>query len=604
MEKLMKNFKYIPLTGSEHKVFIAGDFNNWNTQEHKLTEKDGIYEIDLELEKGRYEYKFVVDGNWVIDESAEGFAQDKFGNRNSVVFVGRKPKKIAQRADDFDTPDWVKDGIFYQIFTDRFCNGNHKIDPDFSEWYYQKENKLSPAAREGKYKFIDDWYNTKVLLEDKNKHYLFYGGDLEGVKQKIDYLKDLGITIIYFNPLVQAASNHKYEAFNYFKIDPHFGTNDEFITLVKELHQNGIRVIVDFAFNHVGVGFFAFQDCVKKGEKSKYYNWFDWHKWPLPDEIPEDFDAKDYYQCWWGHSIMPDLNFDLDRKHPEENYIKDQNEANVNEDVVKYILNVVDFWLNEFDIDGFRCDIPNEVPFWFWKIFRQKVKSIKPDAYLVGEIWHNATEWVTQEYFDAVMNYKYFKDPVYDFFIGNTSAEYFANIIIEGLHKYTLQATQVMMNLLDSHDTFRFLESANGNIAKLKLAVLFQMTFVGTPHIFYGDEIAMMGGYDPDNRRPFNWKFENDEVAVELRNWYKKLIEIRKEHISLRRGNFEFMSANNNVIIYKRILNEKELIIVINNNSGDKKLDFSLNFYIDLITETTKNIIPAMSGMILQKKES
>ena len=600
----MKNFKYKPLTGSEHKVFVAGDFNNWNMQEDELTEKNGIYEINLELEKGRYEYKFVVDGNWVIDESAEEFAQDKFGNRNSVVYVGRKAENIEQKADDFATPDWVKDGIFYQIFTDRFCNGNHKIDPDFSEWYYQKKNKLSPAAREGKYKFIDDWYNTKVLGEDENRHYLFYGGDLEGVKQKIEYLKDLGITIIYFNPLVQAASNHKYEAFDYFKIDPHFGSNDDFIKLVKELHQNGIRVIVDFAFNHVGVGFFAFKDCVEKGKNSKYYHWFDWHKWPLPDEITDDFDAKEYYQCWWGHSIMPDLNFDLDRKHPEENYIKDQSEANVNEDVVKYILDVADFWLNEFDIDGFRLDIPNEVLFWFWKIFRKKVKSVKPEAYLIGEIWHNATEWINDDYFDAVMNYKYFKDPVYDFFIENSSAEDFAKIITEGLQKYPLQATQVMMNLLDSHDTFRFLESADGNIAKLKLAVLFQMTFVGAPHIFYGDEIAMPGGHDPDNRRPFNWKFENDKVAVELRDWYKKLIAIRKKSISLRRGNYKLISAKDNVIVYKRILDEEGLIIIINNNSKDRKLDFPLNSYLDLITETrfTKNIIPAMSGLILQKK--
>ena len=261
------NFKYIPLTGSKHKIFIAGDFNNWNTQESELIETNGIYKISLKLEKGRYEYKFIVDGNWIVDESAEEFALDKFGNRNSVVFIGRNPEKSEHKTNDFDTPDWVKDGIFYQIFTDRFCNGNHNIDPDFSEWYYKKGNILSPAAREGKYKFIDDWNNIKVLKEDENKHYLFYGGDLAGIQQKIDYLKDLGITIIYFNPLVQAASNHKYEAFDYFKIDPHFGTNDEFIKLVKELHKHGIRVIVDFVFNHVGVGFFCIPGlCGKRRE--------------------------------------------------------------------------------------------------------------------------------------------------------------------------------------------------------------------------------------------------------------------------------------------------------------------------------------------------
>ncbi|MDP8204682.1 MAG: alpha-amylase family glycosyl hydrolase [Candidatus Tenebribacter mawsonii] len=602
----MQEFIYNPLTGSKHKVYLAGDFNNWFAEEFKLTEKNGIYKIKLELEEGRYKYKFVVDGNWIVDESAEEFALDKFGNRNSVIYVGEKPEQIIHKATEFETPDWVKDGIFYQIFVDRFCNGDDKINPDFSEWYYQKKNKLVPGAREGKFRFIDDWNNTESLEKDENKHYLFYGGDLQGVHNKIDYLKDLGITIIYFNPLVQAASNHKYEAYDYFKIDPHFGSNAEFIDLVKVLHENGIKVIVDFAFNHVGVGFFAFQDCLKKGEKSKYYNWFDWHKWPIPEEIPDDFNANEYYQCWWGHPIMPDLNFDLDRPHPDENYIKDQIDANVNNDVVEYILNVAEFWLTELDIDGFRLDIPNEVPFWFWELFRRKVKSIKPDAYLVGEIWNNAIEWVNDKYFDAVMNYKYFKEPLYSLFIENSSVKKFAETIELGLQKYPTQATQVMMNLLDSHDTFRFLESAKGNIEKLKLAVLFQMTFVGVPHIFYGDEIAMLGGHDPENRRPFNWDFPKNRQALELHNWYKKLIKIRKDNISLRRGEFKFLKVNDNLIIYKMHFEQRELIIVINKNSKDQALVLPSNTYYDLITETkfSQSVIPAMSGLILKSIET
>lgn len=592
-------FKYIPLTGSKHKVFIAGDFNNWHTQEHQLEDHNGIYELNIELKKGRYEYKFIVDGNWVLDEASDDYSIDKFGNRNSVVYVGKDHTHTHQKVIDFKTPDWVKDGIIYQIFTDRFCNADKKNDPDFSEWYYQPENKLSPASRKNKFRLIDDWYNIKVLKEDENRHYLFYGGDLAGVQRKIDYLIDLGVTIIYFNPLVQAASNHKYEAFDYFKIDPHFGSNEDFIKLVQELHKNGIKVIVDFAFNHVGVGFFAFKDCIEKGERSQYYHWFDWHKWPLPEEIPEDFDAQEYYQCWWGHAIMPDLNFDLDRQHPDENYLKEKNKANVNEDVVDYILSVAEFWLKEFDIDGFRLDIPNEVPFWFWKMFRKKVKGIKPDAYLVGEIWHNAFEWVNNDYFDAVMNYKYFKDPLYDFFIGNLTTSDFVKIINEGLQKYPQQASQVMMNLLDSHDTFRFLQSAEGNIEKLKIAVLFQMTFIGIPHIFYGDEIAMMGGYDPDNRRPFNWKYEKDTNAVELRNWYKMLIKIRRENEVLRRGKLEFIKAESKVLTYRRSIENDEMIIIINNNLKAIKLENNYKNQIDLITKTKKEIIPAFSGIVL-----
>ncbi|MCF7857727.1 MAG: cyclomaltodextrinase [Candidatus Cloacimonetes bacterium] len=595
-------FTYKPLTGGKHKVFISGDFNNWKPDEYELAETNGIYEIELELPQGRYEYKFIVDGNWLVDETAENIVRDKFGNRNSLINVALKKEAITQKATDFNTPDWVKDGVFYQIFTDRFCNGDHTIDPDFSEWYYQKENILSPAARFNKFQFISDWYQIEPLKDEEHKNYLFYGGDLAGVYNKIDYLKELGITIIYFNPLVTAESNHKYEAYDYFKIDPHFGTNELFIKLVKELHNNGIRVIVDFAFNHVGLGFFAFQDCLKNGPKSKYYNWFDWHKWPIPDALPEQFDAREYYQCWWGHSIMPDLNFDLDRTHPEENYIKDQKKANVNIGVVDYILDVVEFWLMEFDIDGFRLDIPNEVPFWFWKIFREKVKTLKPDAYLIGEIWHNAAEWVNDKYFDAVMNYNYFKDPVYNYFLKNTKAKDFVDKINEGLVRYPKQATQVMMNLLDSHDTFRFLESANGKISTLKLAVLFQMTFVGSPHIFYGDEVGMRGGHDPENRQPFNWKYSEEEESVNLRNWYKRLIRIRKENAVLRRGNFEFISATNNALIYKRSLENDELIIIINKSTHPLKLKQNMLGSADLITGETIETVSAQNGVILKNE--
>ena len=604
MKKKIIRFIYKPLIGGKHKVFVAGDFNNWNQNSDELREKNGIYQLDLELEKERYEYKFLVDDNWVLDESAQEFCDDKYGGRNSVITVGNY-QEIKIAPNDFETPDWVKDGIFYQIFTDRFYNGNKQLNPDFSEWYYQPENKLLQATKDSKFRLISDWNEIDVLKEDKDKHFLFYGGDLAGVRKKVKYLKDLGITIIYFNPLVKSTSNHKYDAYDYFKIDPHFGTNDEFISLVKELHQNGIKVIVDFAFNHVGLGFFAFQDCLTNGEKSKYYNWFDWHKWPIPNEIDSNFEAKDYYQCWWGYSIMPDLNFDLSRPHPQENYIKDKADAEINKPVVNYILEVAEFWLITFDIDGFRLDIPNEVPFWFWEMFRKKVKKIKPDAYLVGEIWNNSTEWVNNKYFDAVMNYKHFKDPLYNFFIEDGSSQVFAETIAKGLQKHSHSANLVMMNLLDSHDTFRFLESANGNIISLKLAVLFQMTFVGTPHIFYGDEIGMTGGYDPDNRRPFNWEYTKNPKAIELHNWYKKMIKLRHKYSSLRRGTFHFISVENNLVAYKRVWKKEELIIIINKSANEQKCDFIKNKYYDLIQDRLflENIIPPFSGVILRESK-
>ncbi len=601
-------FIYKPLTGSHHEVFLAGSFNNWNPGNLKLKEKNGIYELSLFLEEGIYQYKFIVDGRWIVDDSVKEFCFDEFNNKNSILRVGQIQDRKNIIYEDFDTPNWVKTGIIYQIFLDRFCNGNPNINPDFTEWYYQKENFLSEAARENLYEFVENWDDYKRLKVSDNRHFLFYGGDLAGLKQKIDYLVDLGITIIYFNPLVQSSSNHKYNALDFFKVDPHFGTNEEFKNIMKLLHSNGIKVIVDFAFNHVGIEFFAFQDSLKKGKESKYYNWFEWKKWPIPNPLSENFNAIDYYQCWWGHATMPDLNFDLSRSHPEENDIKDIEKADVNWDVVNYLLKVAEFWLKDLDIDGFRLDIPNEVPFWFWEIFRRKVKSIKKDVFLVGEIWHDAGEWVNNKYFDSVMNYNFFRDPMYNYFVTNEiSSEEFMGLLKVGLNYFPNQATQVMMNLLDSHDTFRCLETLQNNVKIYKLMILFQMTFIGTPHIFYGDEIGMKGGYDPDNRRPFNWHYEENENSVMLRDFFKKIIKIRKEQPALIFGNFKEIKSE--MIAFSRKYKNEELIVVINKSDKQKEITIdSKGKFIELLSGNEiefidgKMFVQAESGLILKKK--
>ena len=293
---------------------------------------------------------------------------------------------------------------------------------------------------------------------------------------------------------------------------------------------------------------------MKKGPESEYYNWYEWKKWPMPDPAKTpNFKPSDYYECWWGYGEMPNLNYDLNEINPSENSIKNIDLAVPNWEVVNYVLDVAEYWISDMDLDGFRLDVPNEVPFWFWKLFREKVKSIKPDAYLVGELWSNAVDWVNDDYFDAVMNYAYFKDPVMRFFNQQScNAKTFDIDLKPGLLSYPTQSTQVMMNLIDSHDTFRYLESANGDISRLKMAVLFQMTYVGTPHIWYGDEVGMMGAHDPDCRRPFNWKYTEDSEKVSLRDYYKKLIHIRKENSCLRTGSFDTLIAEGMVYGYFR----------------------------------------------------
>ena len=736
------DFSYRP-KGIVKEVYLVGSMNDWNLKSHRMLETEkGIYSISLLLKPDEYHYKFLEDGmNWITDDKAKSFVDDGFGGKNAVLIVDESfqkviikkkdgivldygipvsqnletvnplsPTKIEFKAkahlndvefvyivkddipiemvkvsednsfeyfqkiifldnedEEFDyyflyqdggkefylqnggfsnsknkdecfryskdnvqsfyTPDWVKNGIIYQIFPDRFYNGSQENNPDFKEWYYDGINIAPPSGELFKkyteyYHFVDDWNDYSGLKRSPYHHpddegyqpdyNSFYGGDIEGIRQKLDYLEDLGITIIYFNPLFESKSNHKYDAVDYMKLDPHFGTEEEFKLFVKEARSRGIRIILDVAFNHTGETFWAFQDGMKKGPSSKYYDWYEWKKWPLPDPLEEsNFKPIDYYECWWGYGHMPNLNFDFDEINPSENSIKDINLANPNWEVVNYVLDVGEYWILDMDIDGFRLDVPNEVPFWFWKLFREKIKSIKPDAYLVGELWSNAVDWVNDDYFDAVMNYAYFKDPVMRFF--NTrqcSAEDFDRDIKQGLFSYPVQATQVMMNLIDSHDTFRYLESCDGDIARLEMAVLFQMTYVGTPHIWYGDEVGMMGAHDPDCRRPFDWDYTSNPDKVELRDYYKKLIEIRKQNSCLRTGAFKSLLADGMVYSYLRSDENSSIIIVLNNDtkSHNIKIPFNGDGLLDLITGKSYIVkdgmleieLDAMSGAILK----
>ncbi|MFO7897125.1 MAG: alpha-amylase family glycosyl hydrolase [Candidatus Cloacimonadales bacterium] len=461
--------------------------------------------------------------------------------------------------------EWIQSGFIYQIFCDRFHNGDPQLNPDFSEWYYDPtQNPLARAVRQKLFRLEENWQNSTILKDHPQRNYTFFGGDLVGVKQKIPYLKELGITCIYFNPLVQAGSNHKYDTYDYFQIDPHFGGNQVFRELAAACQKNGISIILDFAFNHVGLGFFAFQDCLKNGKKSKYFNWFDWYKFPLPQTIPANFKATDYYQCWWGHATLPDLNYDLKRFHPDENGIHNYADAEINQPLLDYLMKVVEFWILEMDIAGFRLDVPNEVPFWFWKIFRQKVKSLKPQAYLVGEIWHNAEEWL-DGYFDAVMNYTYFREPVFQFFaLQNWTKQQFLAAMIQGLHTYGFYHLSLMMNLLDSHDTFRFLQACNGDLPRLKLALIFQASWIGIPHLFYGDEVGLQGGNDPDNRRPMNWDFSQDQELKDLHDFVRQLISIRSDNPTLIYGELIVRDDYPALIFLERRLADKKILIILN----------------------------------------
>lgn len=484
----------------------------------------------------------------------------------------------AARFPAFVTPDWVKNGIIYQIFPDRFRNGSKANDPDFKEWYYAGKSQLPASGKinpefQEYYHLAKDWNDYSLLTKsphtpDGRDWMVFYGGDIAGVRQSLDHLQSLGVTILYFNPIFEAKSTHKYDGADYRKVDPHFGSNEEFRAFVKEAKSRGMRIILDIVYNHCGSAHYAFKDAVEKGPKSPYYSWFDFKQWPLPAGWPNvgrAWKPADYYSCWWGFGDLPDLNFDLARYGGAEHTVRDLSEASPNIQLVRELLDTTEFWLKDMDCDGVRLDVANEVPLWFWRLFNERVKKVKPDAYIVGELWGNASEYVRPGLYDAVMNYAYFRDPV-NRFIGKgqgTAAEFDA-AIATGRLTYPSQAVEAQMNLLDSHDTVRFLTDVGGDIRRLMLAALFQMTYVGSPAIYYGDEIAMEGGRDPDCRRPFIWDFAKDEKRMQVLEHYRRLGKLRNAHAALRTGEFHTVATEGKAYAFTRKLGTEEFLVVLN----------------------------------------
>ncbi|MBE9915859.1 alpha-glycosidase [Paenibacillus donghaensis] len=426
-------------------------------------------------------------------------------------------------ADVFETPAWVKDAVFYQIFPERFANGDPSIDPEgVLPWGGKPERDN------------------------------FFGGDLQGVIDHIDHLTKLGVNAIYFTPIFAATTNHKYDTEDYMRVDPQFGDIETLKKLVKICHDRGIRVVLDAVFNHSGRTFAPFVDLQKNKEKSRYKDWFYIRKYPITVE-----DGIPSYDTFAFEPLMPKLN-------------------TANPEVKEYLLKAAAYWIQEADIDGWRLDVANEVDHEFWREFRRVVKGIKPDAYILGEIWHESSPWLMGDQFDAVMNYP-FTNAVLDFFVdGVGDASHFANAIGKQFSRYPRQANEVTFNLLDSHDTARLLTRCDENKDKMKLAAQFQFTYTGTPCIYYGDEIGMTGSNDPDCRKCMEW--DEDKQDQELFSFYQELIALRLKYSALRTGNLKFLSAEagSNRLVYTREDEESKIIIFMNNDSKPRTLEVNV----------------------------
>ncbi|AIQ34762.1 cyclomaltodextrinase [Paenibacillus sp. FSL R5-0345] len=449
--------------------------------------------------------------------------------------------------DVFTPPAWVKDAVFYQIFPERFANGDPSLDPkDAQPW------GAEPTPTN------------------------FFGGDLQGVIDHLDHLNELGINAIYFTPLFTATTNHKYDTEDYMQVDPHFGDIATLKTLVDNCHKRGIRVLLDAVFNHSGGTFAPFLDVKEKGEDSIYKDWFHIREFPLQvvNGIPT-------YDTFAFEAHMPKLN----TEHPE---------------VKEYLLKVAEFWITEVGIDGWRLDVANEVDHDFWREFRKVVKRANPEAYILGEIWHESAPWLEGDKFDAVMNYP-FTDAVLDFFVhGSLDAEGFANSIGRQLSRYPLQASEVAFNLLDSHDTPRLLTLAAGDKNKMRLASLFQFTFMGTPCIYYGDEFGMDGDGDPGCRKCMEWNPEQQDHN--LFEFYRQLIQIRHEQPALRTGTFTFLEAGRqgSKLAYERRIDLETIVVLINSEETAQtfRIDVDEKNWENLFTGDT---VRAERGKLIMK---
>jgi neopullulanase len=439
------------------------------------------------------------------------------------------------------TPEWVKHAVFYQVFPDRFARSPRvRLPPGISlkPWG-------APPEKQG-----------------------FQGGNLLGVVDRLDYLQDLGVTALYLNPIFASASNHRYHTYDYFQVDPLLGGNEALRELLDQAHDRNIRIVLDGVFNHAGRGFWAFHHILETGGNSPYLDWFIIRDWPLR---PYHSDKKHppNYGCWWELPALPKFNI----KNPG---------------VREYLLKVARHWI-EFGIDGWRLDVAEEIKDkTFWQEFRRVVKEANPEAYLCGEIWRLAPEWLQGDRFDGLMNYP-LAMAVMGFFGARTlaenykmdgkklkplTAEKFSTRIDKILSSCDWEVSQGQLNLLDSHDTARLLWMLGGDKTALKLCVLFQMTMPGAPCIYYGDEIGMNGGHEPHSRAAFPWQNEN-QWDTDLRQFYRNAIALRHRYTCLRSGDYRSLHAGKGIFAFGRKLGKEKKIVIFNTRKKAKQLAIS-----------------------------
>lgn len=471
-----------------------------------------------------------------------------------------------------EVPSWYREGIIYQIFVDRFFNGE-----DEGKVLNPKKNTF----------IYGNWDDSPMYIKDVNGNIArwdFYGGNLLGVKKKLEYIKSLGVSIIYFNPIFDSPSCHKYDTGDYEKIDPMFGDEQIFKDLCSEAEKLGMRIILDGVFSHTGSDskyFNKFGNYDSLGAyqslQSPYYRWYRFNDYP------------NLYETWWGFSNMPNVD-------------------ELNPSYLDYIIrndnSVIEKWLS-LGAGGWRLDVADELPDEFIKILRKKLKEVKKDSVLIGEVWEDASNKVSynrkREYLfgnelDSVTNYP-LRQIILDLVRNHIGSKYFIKKYLSLKENYPKEYFYSTMNMLGNHDTERVLTMLNNNIDLLKEAVLIQMTLPGVPLIYYGDEAGLNGGKDPSNRKSYPWGKENKDIL----EFYRKISAIRVSEEALKNGEIEFLEFNNGILGYERTLNKDRIIIVV--NIMEKEENISINNVdgniLDLLDEDKEYIVENSSTSVL-----
>ena len=395
-----------------------------------------------------------------------------------------------------DTPPWARGANFYQIFPDRF----HRMGAagDCEAW------DVLPTATGRK------------------------GGNLAGVTAKLDYLRDLGVDALYLNPIFSSPSPHRYDTLDFFQIDPMLGDLDDLRALVSRAHGLGMRVILDGVFNHVSEHHPFFRDVLARGPASPHWDWFELRGWPI--------DGEAAYSMWWGHPHLPELHVE----HPA---------------VQDYLLSVATHWIEAADIDGWRLDVAGELPLAFWRRLRRRVRALKPDAYLLGEFWGDSRPYVQGDSFDATMNYP-FRRAVLGFLNGESDADAFARDLSRLYYRLPRSAAEAQYNLLGSHDVSRLITALGGKQALVEMAFALQTVYPGAAALYYGDELGLPGGEDPDCRRAYLWPAE--EAGGELLAHVRRLYRARSGSRLLREGSFRCLAeGRDRVVLERRLAGER-----------------------------------------------